>query len=99
MSKNAHKLVPAGLAYIADNLNGKDNILGLPRGAKSGWAEGLEFDPEEQILMLLEDKYGPGRVCVVEAHQEADCMMLTIETDVWEGQKEFALLKNGSLAW
>ena len=63
------------------------------------WAEGLEFDPEEQILMLLEDKYGPGRVCVVEAHQEADCMMLTIETDVWEGQKEFALLKNGSLAW
>jgi hypothetical protein len=26
-------------------------------------------------------------------------MMLTIETDVWEGPKEFALLKSGSLAW
>ena len=63
------------------------------------WAEGLEFDPEEQILMLLEDKYGPGQVSVVDAHPAGDCMMLTIETDVWEGPKEFALLKSGSLAW
>ena len=43
MSKNGRKLVPAGLAYIADNINGKDNILGLPLGSKSRWAEGLEF--------------------------------------------------------
>jgi len=41
MNKNARNLVPAGLAYIADNINGKDNILGLPRGAKSRWAKGL----------------------------------------------------------
>ena len=43
MTKSARKLVPAGLSYIADNINGRDNILGLPRGSKSGWAEGLKF--------------------------------------------------------
>lgn len=63
------------------------------------WAEGLEFDPEDQILMLLEDKYGPRLVSVVDAHSESGCLMLTIETDVWEGPKNFALLKSGSLAW
>jgi len=63
------------------------------------WAEGLEFDPEEQILMLLEDKFGPRLFTVVDARPTDDCMMLTIQTDAWEGSKEFALLKSGSLAW
>ena len=52
MSKNTHKLVPAGLAYIADNINGKDNILGLPRGAKSEWAEGLEFSKDNTFIFF-----------------------------------------------
>jgi len=63
------------------------------------WAEGLEFDPEEQILMLLEDKFGPRPFTVADAHPTDDCMLLTIQTDAWEGSKEFALLKSGSLAW
>ena len=52
MSKNAHKLVPAGLAYIADNINGKDNILGLPRSAKSGWADGLDFSGDNTTIFF-----------------------------------------------
>jgi len=52
MSKNARKLVPAGLAYIADNINGKDNILGLPRGAKSGWADGLKFSGDNATIFF-----------------------------------------------
>ena len=52
MSKNARKLVPAGLAYIADNINRKDNILGLPRSAKSGWADGLEFSSDNTAIFF-----------------------------------------------
>jgi Fe-S oxidoreductase len=52
MSKDARKLVPAGLAYIADNINGKDNILGLPRSAKSGWADGLEFSADGSTVFF-----------------------------------------------
>jgi len=52
MSKNTRKLVPAGLVYIADNINGKDNILGLPRGAKSRWADGLEFSRDNATIFF-----------------------------------------------
>lgn len=52
MSKNTRKMVPAGLAYIADNINGKDNILGLPRGAKSRWAAGLEFSGDNTTIFF-----------------------------------------------
>jgi hypothetical protein len=64
-----------------------------------GWAEGLEFDPEEQILMLFEQKYGAAKVTVVEAHPEGDSLMLRLATDLWTEPREFALLKSGSLAW
>jgi hypothetical protein len=63
------------------------------------WGEGLEFDAEEQILMLLEDKYGPADVTVIDARPECDCLMLAIATALWKDPKEFALLKSGSLAW
>jgi hypothetical protein len=43
MSKDTRKLVPAGLTYIADNINASENILGLPRNAKSKWAHGVDF--------------------------------------------------------
>jgi Fe-S oxidoreductase len=52
MSKNGRKLVPAGLAYIADNINGRDNILGLPRGAKSRWADGLKFSGDDTTIFF-----------------------------------------------
>lgn len=43
MSKSTRGLIPPGLAYLADNINAKENILGLPRNAKSKWAHGLDF--------------------------------------------------------
>lgn len=52
MSKNVRKPMPAGLAYIADNINGKDNILGLPRRAKSEWADGLEFCKDNTTIFF-----------------------------------------------
>jgi hypothetical protein len=63
------------------------------------WAEGLEFDPEEQLLMLLEDKYRTASFTVVDACAEDECLMLKVTTDLWKEPKEFALLRNGSLAW
>lgn len=35
------------------------------------WAEGLEFDPEEQIFMLFEDKFGAREVTVLDAPPKA----------------------------
>ena len=63
------------------------------------WAEGLEFDPEEQILMLLEDKFGAQPFTVVDARPTDDCLILTVHTDAWKGSREFALLRGGGLAW
>jgi hypothetical protein len=63
------------------------------------WAENLDFDPEEQMVMLLEDKFGVGQFTVFEARPVNDFIMLTVEADVWVGVKEFALLSTGSLAW
>lgn len=45
MSKKRPAFIPAGLTYIADNINAGDNILGLPRADKSRWASGIEFKP------------------------------------------------------
>lgn len=63
------------------------------------WAEKLDFNPEEQMVMLLEDKFGAGQITVIEARPVNDFIMLTVEADVWVGVKEFALLPSGSLAW
>ena len=63
------------------------------------WGENLCFDPEEQILMLIEDKFGAKEIAVIEARAENDFLMLKVEADVWTGAREFALLRSGSLAW
>jgi hypothetical protein len=63
------------------------------------WAEGLDFDPEEQIFMLLEDKFAATRVTILDACPEDGFVMLTVESDAWKGSREFALLDSGSLAW
>ena len=52
MSDRARRLVPVGLAYIADNINGKDNILGLPSGAKARWADGMEFSGDNTTIFF-----------------------------------------------
>lgn len=43
MSNKRPAFIPPGLTYIADNINSKDNILGLPPADKSRWAAGIEF--------------------------------------------------------
>jgi len=43
MSKKRPAFIPPGLAYIADNINKKGNILGLPAIDKAKWATGLHF--------------------------------------------------------
>jgi len=63
------------------------------------WAEGLDFDPEKQIAMLLENKFGALKIAIVDAYPEGDAMILTIGVDEWSKPREFALLKSGSLAW
>ena len=63
------------------------------------WAENLEFDADEQLFMLLEDKYGTTNLTVVDARDEGECLILAIVTDLWNEPREFALLRSGSLAW
>ncbi|MFA7236299.1 MAG: hypothetical protein WC058_05490 [Phycisphaeraceae bacterium] len=63
------------------------------------WAENLGFDPDEQILMVLEDKFGPLAFTVADAQHRDECMILSIETKIWKEAKEFALLATGGLAW
>ncbi len=59
----------------------------------------MDFDAEDQIFMLLEDKFGVDKAIILDARPEGDCMMLTIRADIWKEPREFALLKSGSLAW
>ena len=39
-------LVPPGLAYLADNINSKHNLLGAGKGAGSKWAKDLQLPKE-----------------------------------------------------
>ncbi len=52
MARTADKLIPPGLAYIAENIHKSDNILGLPRQAKSKWAEGIEFSKDRSTIFF-----------------------------------------------
>ena len=52
MSKDTRKFIPSGLTYIADNITSRDNILGLPREAKSKWASGLEFSRHSSTIFF-----------------------------------------------
>ena len=44
--------MPAGLTYIADNINASQNILGLSGNVKSKWASGLEFLPDTSTVFF-----------------------------------------------
>jgi heterodisulfide reductase subunit B len=52
MSKEKRGPVPPGLVFIADNINAKDNILGLPASAKSRWAEGIKFESDSPTVFF-----------------------------------------------
>jgi hypothetical protein len=71
-------------------------------GAKKriiSWGKQVGFDPETQLVMLLEDKYGIGSITIENVHIETECALLKIKMKGWKESKEFALLANGSLAW
>ena len=57
------------------------------------WGKGLDFDPEEQIAMLLEEQFGPGRFVIDDARAESGSLILTIRSGSWTETKEFALLE------
>ena len=46
MSREQRGIIPPGLVFMADNINARQNILGLPANAKSDWAKGLTFEKD-----------------------------------------------------
>jgi Fe-S oxidoreductase len=46
------KLIPPGLAYIADNITSKQNLLGAPKGSRAKWAEGLDLAREAETIFF-----------------------------------------------
>jgi Fe-S oxidoreductase len=52
MAKETRRFIPPGLTYIADNITLKDNILGLPREAKSRWATGLNLPQHKSTVFF-----------------------------------------------
>ena len=45
-------LIPPGLAYLADNITTKHNILGASRGSGARWAEGLKLPKESGTIFF-----------------------------------------------
>jgi len=52
MSKGNKDLIPPGLAYLADNVTSKNNILGATRGEGSKWAKGLNIPQETETIFF-----------------------------------------------
>jgi dimethylglycine catabolism B len=52
MSKEKRGSIPPGLVFMADNINARQNILGLPANAKSAWAQGLKFQTDCSTLFF-----------------------------------------------
>jgi len=45
-------LIPPGLAYLADNITSKDNILGAAKGTGARWAKDLSFPKETETILF-----------------------------------------------
>jgi heterodisulfide reductase subunit B len=52
MDKNLERLVPPGLAYIADNITSKQNILGASKGQKAKWAKDLNLPGRGETIFF-----------------------------------------------
>jgi RNAse (barnase) inhibitor barstar len=89
MLENVGRMALSRISYAHGALRHRINV----------WGKGLEFDPEDQIVMLLEEKFGPGPIHIADARKEQGFMVLTVEMSDWENPREFALLESGSLAW
>ena len=45
-------LIPPGLAYLADNITTKGNILGAAKGAGARWAKDLNLPQEKETIFF-----------------------------------------------
>lgn len=52
MSKKTKDFVPPGLIYIADNINSKQNILGVPKSEKAKWAKDIDFSKTKETIFF-----------------------------------------------
>ena len=52
MNKKSKKLLPPGLAYIADNIISKDNILGAAKGTGAKWAKDFNLPKEMETIFF-----------------------------------------------
>jgi Fe-S oxidoreductase len=52
MNKKSKGLIPPGLAYVADNIISKQNLLGAPRGTGAKWAKKLDLPKEAETVFF-----------------------------------------------
>ena len=52
MNKKSKTLIPPGLAYVADNIISKQNLLGAPREAGARWAKGFNLPKEAETIFF-----------------------------------------------
>ena len=52
MDKKSKGLIPPGLAYMADNITSKHNILGASKGAGAKWAKDLNLPKEAETIFF-----------------------------------------------
>ncbi len=46
------QLIPPGLSYLADNITGKDNLLGAPKAAGARWAKELNLPRDRETIFF-----------------------------------------------
>ena len=52
MNKKSKGLIPPGLAYLADNITSKHNLLGASKGAGAKWAQGLNLPKKAETIFF-----------------------------------------------
>ena len=52
MGKKSKDLIPPGLAYLADNIVSKHNILGAPKGSGARWAKDLGLPKRSETIFF-----------------------------------------------
>jgi len=52
MTKKGKGLIPSGLAYLADNITSKHNLLGTSKGTGAKWAQGLNLPKKAETILF-----------------------------------------------
>ena len=61
---DSKELIPPGLAYLADNIKSKDNILGASKADGAKWAKGLDIPKEGRDQHLKKRCAEAGTACL-----------------------------------